>query len=114
MHATLAVSGEQQARRPWLERLLAATLVFNLLDIVLTLTVVVLGIAVEANPLMARVLDVGPVPFALLKLGIVSAGVWVLFHHRHHRLASVGTCAVFTAYAALMVWHMQSIPLLLL
>ena len=98
---------------PWLERLLAVTLIFNTLDIIMTLLVVLAGFAVEANPVMAAVLDTNPVVFAVVKLAMVSAGVWVLWSYRTHRLASVGSIAIFCAYTAVMAWHLRSIHILL-
>ena len=97
----------------WLETLLAGTLIFNLLDLVLTLLVVEGGKAVEANPLMAAFLDAHPVAFAVAKLVLVSAGVFVLWRYRTHRLAMVGSVTVFGAYALLMFWHVRSLQVLL-
>jgi hypothetical protein len=93
----------------WLERILGATLVFNLIDMILTLLVVTTDIAVEANPVMATFLSRSPVEFSLAKLALVSMGVWVLWQHRHRRLAMLGSLAVFTAYLLTIVYHVQSI-----
>jgi Domain of unknown function (DUF5658) len=97
----------------WLRALLAATLLFNLIDLVLTTTLVTLGLASEANPLMAALLDLGPVAFAAAKIAAVSLGVLVLARFHAHRLARAGTIATFAAYGALMVWHLQSLRLLI-
>lgn len=96
-----------------LDTLLAATLVFNLIDMVLTLLVVTTGIAVEANPVMASLLAHGPVTFSLAKLAVVSVGVWVLRKHLHRPLAVVGSVGVFAVYFSLMVYHVQSLEQLL-
>ena len=97
----------------WLERLLSATLVFNLLDTVLTLLVVRLGLASEANPVMAGALDASPVVFALAKIGVVSLGVLVLWKFRQRRIAVAGGVGVFCVYAMVMLYHIQSVEQLI-
>jgi hypothetical protein len=101
------------AKPTWLRRLLEATLVFNLVDAIVTLWVVSSGIATEANPLMARALERGPVAFAICKLGVVSLGVLVLWRERARRLAVVGAVAVFAVYLLVMAYHVQSIRIAL-
>lgn len=96
-------------RTAMIEMLLAATLLFNLLDLVLTLIVVEAGLAVEANPAMAALLQVGGLPFALCKLGLVSAGVWILWRHRRRQLAFAGATGICTAYAMVALYHVRSI-----
>ena len=98
-----------QAEHAWVRRLLAATLVLNLVDGILTLLLVSAGVAEEANPVMAAALQCGPAVFMALKLGIVSAGILTLWQHRSHRMAHAGAVAVFVAYVAVMGWHLQSI-----
>ncbi|MGB0678970.1 MAG: DUF5658 family protein, partial [Polyangiales bacterium] len=96
----------------WLEALLAATLVFNFLDTVLTIALVSLDLAVEANPLMASLLDFSPVCFALTKIALVSSGVMILWRFREQALAAVGTAVVFSVYGGLMLYHLQSVSVL--
>lgn len=96
----------------WLRRLLAATLVFNLVDAVLTLLVVSLGAAEEANPLMAAALNASPLAFMALKLGLVSAGILFLWSKRSLKIAHVGGFAVFLVYAGVVAWHVQSVEVI--
>jgi len=103
------VSIASQAEYAWIRRLLAATLVLNLIDGILTVLLVSTGVAEEANPLMAAALRVSPAIFMAIKLGIVSAGIETLWRLRHNRLANGGAVAVFGAYVAVMGWHVQSI-----
>ncbi len=98
----------------WLSRILAATLVFNFCDIVMTLLVVISGIGVEANPLMAYLLEQSPLAFALFKVTMVSIGVMVLWHTRHYRLAIAGSVGIFSVYAMLMLYHSISVKLVLM
>lgn len=95
----------------WMERLLATTLVFNVVDLMLTLLVVLGGLAVEANPLMAVLISSSPVAFALVKLGVVSFGVWVLWRARTRRLAAVGSVVIFSAYSGVMLYHVLSVKM---
>ena len=93
--------------------LLAATLVFNLIDAVLTLALVSSGLAVEANPIMAFFLEVGPLTFMAAKIALVSLGVGVLWHFKRYQLALVGTLAVFGIYTTLLAYHGRSVMVLI-
>jgi len=93
--------------------MLGATLIFNLVDLVLTLLVVICGVAVEANPLMANLLEAGPLPFALTKVAVVSIGVLLLWKERSRPIAIAGSIVVFGVYSSLMVYHVQSVQALL-
>lgn len=89
----------------WIQAILGATLVLNLVDLCATIVFVKLGYAEEANPLMAALLDLGPPVFAAVKLAIVSAGVYVLWRYRRFVLARVGSVAVGIAYSLLTLHH---------
>jgi hypothetical protein len=91
----------------WLERSAKAILVLNLIDAVCTLLVVTAGLAVEANPLMARLLQGGTVPFMIGKQGLVSAGVLVLWRLRSNRLAVAGLMAALPVYCLLVLYHLS-------
>jgi hypothetical protein len=92
--------------------LAASILVFNLIDGILTLAVVDAGLATEANPLMAASLGWGSVPFILVKTGLVSFGVYLLYLRRTHRLASAALVGLSAVYAAIVVYHINSIDAL--
>lgn len=93
--------------------MLSCTLVFNLVDLMLTLALVTLGLAVEGNPFMASLIDLHPVVFAAVKLTLVSVGAWVLWNRRHTMLAWVGSLSVFLVYGWLMAYHFRSVGALL-
>ena len=92
---------------------LGATLFFNLVDAVLTLALVTAGLAVEANPVMAYFLELGPIAFMVAKLSLVSVGVGVLWYFRRYQLALAGTLAVFGIYTLLIAYHTRSILVLI-
>lgn len=95
--------------RRWTPSALRATVIFNLIDGVLTLLVVGLGLAVERNPLMRATLSEGPLLFVVAKVGMVAAGVAVLWRYRQRPLAAVGSIVVCAAYSALMLYHLASL-----
>lgn len=84
-------------------------LLMNLADCCLTLFWVAGGHATEANVVMAALLQLGPVPFAVVKTALVMAGAWVLFHRRHRPLAQAGLLVVTVAYLAVLVHHCRFI-----
>lgn len=87
--------------------LLSMLLIFNGLDLAFTLTWVCAGEATEANELMATALCLGPVPFALAKLALVSGGAWVLFKRRHEAFAQVGLAVTTAVYFVVCCYHVQ-------
>lgn len=103
-----ASAGTQQASR-WIKHLLVATMGLNLVDAVLTLVLVTLGLATEANPWMAYFLELGPAYFMIAKVGLVSTGVAVLWRYRGHTLAAFGSLTICAAYTALLLYHSQSV-----
>lgn len=89
----------------WREGTASAVTVMNGMDAICTLLWIYLGLAIEANALMANLLDRGPVLFVVAKLAMAFGGVWLLRTFWERRLARFGMWAVFSAYALLMVWH---------
>lgn len=98
----------------WMWRVLAMVLVFNLIDAALTLLAVHVGIAEEANPIMAAILSLGPVPFVMTKIGLVSLGVAMLWRMRRRPLAAIGSLTALGAYAFVMGCHVETVRLLVL
>ena len=66
----------------------------SVVDLLITLSVLRLG-ATELNPLMAWLFDLGPIPAAAAKIGVVLAATLGLWRLRRHR------AALSTAVAAL-------------
>lgn len=87
----------------------AGVVVFNLLDAVLTLTVVHAGAATEANPLMDVSLDWGAFWFVAVKLSLVSLGVHLLWSLRRVRLAVVGLVGMCLFYGAVVAYQLTAL-----
>lgn len=96
--------------RAWLAPVAAAVVVLNLLDAVFTLVYTGVGLAQEANPLLEQVLAESPLHFVLVKLGLVSMGVGLLWRLRHRRTAAVGLVATGAAYSWLLLYHLSAVP----
>ena len=78
----------------------------NLLDAVLTIYWVKNGIATEGNQLMARLLEVGYLPFLLVKIAVGGVAAIVLWRFSNFRLAKIGLIASLAIYIALMGVHL--------
>ena len=76
-------------------------LLLNVFDAVLTSFVVSNAIAIEMNPLMGAVLELGIAPFIFIKLGIIVLSLMVLWRYRHIKLARVGTSICLFVYLML-------------
>lgn len=79
-------------------------IIFNLLDVVLTLRAFSLGIA-EANPLMAGLFGISLPLGMLIKFIAVSAGAILLWKYRYLPLAARGMNILAFAYGAVVVYH---------
>ncbi|UJR84425.1 DUF5658 family protein [Sandaracinus amylolyticus] len=97
---------------------LAALLVMNVADAILTLVWIETGLALEANPLVELALRGGPVSFMAAKLAMVSGAALVLirlrarFTQRARRLVGAGLSAALVLYASVMTFHVAHLPLL--
>jgi len=77
----------------------------NLLDAVLTLFWVHNGFATEGNQLMAKLLDVGDLPFLAVKIGIGAVAALVLWKWRNLTVARYGSAVALTIYFIVMGVH---------
>ena len=85
---------------------LGLTIVFNLIDAVLTLVWILTGHAIEANPLMAFALDLGPIIFMLTKITVVSLGLTILWIRRKRIWVRYAALAIFGIYSYVMMIHL--------
>lgn len=91
----------------WLDGIVKAVIVLNLLDILFTLTWVGLGHVREANILLHDLVDDHPLAFVLTKISLVSLGSFLLWTHRSHPLAVVGIFLVFGVYYYILLYHLR-------
>ncbi len=104
-HAPAHIGTLQHFR--WLEGIVKAVLVLNLVDAVLTLIWIQTGLATEANPVMAALVHNSPIAFILAKVALVSLGSGLLWRLRTRPLAVIGIFAVFLAYYFLILYHLD-------
>jgi hypothetical protein len=91
--------------RPVLVAALAALWLLNLGDLLLTHRALQSGMAAEANAMMGFLLGLGWLPAILFKVGVVSAGVLVLWRYRHHRLALNSALALTLFYSCVVLYQ---------
>lgn len=88
-----------------------AIVLLNLLDTVFTIAYVKSGMAIEANPLMDFLLQMGTPVFAAVKLIGVAVGVYfLLWTSTTHRAASAGLVGIAVAYYFLVLYHVSALP----
>ncbi len=83
---------------------LATIVVFNFIDLMLTLRALDRG-AVEANPVMRALFWTHPLTATLVKLGVVGFVVLMLQRMRRFRSALEVTLALLVGFTALMFYH---------
>lgn len=77
----------------------------NLIDALLTIFWVRNGFATEGNHLMAALLDIGNLPFLLVKIAIGALASVVLWKWSNFRLAKYGLTLAVSLYVLLMGVH---------
>ncbi|MCW5962002.1 MAG: hypothetical protein KIS76_17705 [Pyrinomonadaceae bacterium] len=77
----------------------------NLIDALLTIFWVRNGYATEGNHLMAALLDIGNIPFLLVKIAIGALASVVLWKWSNFRLAKYGLALAVSLYVLLMGVH---------
>ncbi len=95
---------EYREKRSAFMLVLASIVVFNYIDLLLTLRALELG-ATEANPIMAWLFERSPVVAASVKLSISGAVVLVLLMLGRFRRVLEASLVILVAHSALMVWH---------
>jgi hypothetical protein len=96
-----------------LAELLILINILSAVDLFITFNVLRLG-AIELNPLMAYLLDLGPLPATLAKVGVMVAatgGLWLL---RGHRPALTTALVLLVAYGTLVTFEMVGMVRMLL
>ena len=97
----------------WLNGIVKAVVVMNLIDAVLTLLWVRTGFATEANPLLSQIVEEHAFLFVMGKLVLVFLATAMLWRHRQEPLAVVGIFAAFLVYYAVLVYHLSFASILL-
>ena len=90
----------------WLEGIVHAAVVLNLLDAVFTLFWVQSGLAEELNALLRDLVTERAVAFVLAKLGLVSLGCVFLWRYRARPLAVVAIFLTFLVYYLVLLHHL--------
>ena len=85
-----------------LKILLVSTLLFNVVDVIVSTYLIYYGEVDEANPVMEMYLGLGIIPFIIAKVVLVGGGCLILWRNREKFLARVGTYVVFSYYLSLM------------
>lgn len=93
-------------REEWMKFLVGAIFVLNAIDAVATVTWVSAGMAEEANPLMAHLLEMHPVVFVGVKLTLVGLCVSLLWRYYDHTLSVVACILLVSVYYVLILYHL--------
>ena len=104
-HQSAAAPAE---RFPWLDHLVRAVLVLNLLDAVFTLVWVRAGMAEEWNALMRDLAHGQAIFFVLTKIALVGLGCLFLWGRRTHPWAVIAIFVAFAAYYLVLLVHLAA------
>lgn len=92
----------------WLKGIVAAVIILNAIDAILTIIWIWLDKAIEANPLMANLVHNDPVLFVVVKMALVGLGTFFLWRMRRHKFAVITIFGVFLVYYWLLLYHLRS------
>jgi hypothetical protein len=95
----------------WLYKIIAAILVMNTADAILTMWWIYTKQATEANPVMELLVNEHPVTFVLAKLSLVFLGCLLLLRNRTRPLATIGIFAAFLLYYFVLIYHLNAMQL---
>lgn len=107
------VSNTERPTAVWFDWALSALLICNGLDGAFTALWVGAHEAIEANPVMAYLLNLGVVPFLLVKLSLVVFAGFTLRARSDRPLAQAGLVAVLVAYLGVMIVHLAEVQRLM-
>jgi len=93
----------------WLDGIVRAVLVFNLLDAMFTLVWVRSGLAEEGNALMRDLAHGQALFFVLAKIALVSLGCLFLWGRRSHPWAVAAIFLAFAVYYAVLLLHLAAL-----
>ena len=101
------------AHHPWLFFLATGTMVLSALDAFLTLQLISRGM-IEANPIMAAILEHGTGLFAATKLAMTALGILILVYLARARFLNrfktgLFLTGLFTAYACLVCYELVNL-----
>jgi hypothetical protein len=85
---------------------LVSLVIMNFLDAVFTLYWVEGGWATELNPVMAEALYMGPMAFILIKIGLVSLAVALLWIRRKEKIARLLVPPLTFVYCCVVTIHL--------
>ena len=86
-------------------RLIILLFALNFIDAILTIYWVRNGFATEGNALMASLMDIGDMPFLIVKIAIGAVTAMVLYHWKNLPIAKVGLTLALIVYVGLMGVH---------
>lgn len=92
-------------KQPTSPLILTYIFTLNILDAILTIAWIKLGIASEANPLMAKVLSFGFLPFFFIKVLLVAFALGILWKLRDHALSNLTSLIAAVFMTAVIVYH---------
>ena len=93
---------------------LKSLVILNLYDAICTFIWVTSGLAKEANPLMATLLDLSPFSFMVTKIVLVNLGIWLIWQNAEHKLAKITTIPALLLYSFVSIKHTVYIVMYLL
>ena len=78
----------------------------NTIDAIATLLWIILGVAEEANPLMAALIDASPLLFLAVKLTVIPMLSIFLWYHRKNKKFNMGLHFLCVVYAVIIIIHL--------
>jgi hypothetical protein len=87
-----------------MDYLVSGILLFNMIDIVVSIRTIKYGQHIENNPFMKFFMDMdGYMPFVFAKTFLICAGCYFLYKYKTHIIAQVGAYMCFSFYWALII-----------
>jgi len=91
--------------------LLSCLLLLTLFDLVATVYWISAGLAIEANPILARIIEKSYIFFAATKFSFVFVGIFLLdkFKTKRNRLIFHASLSMVLIYVCVALWHISGL-----
>ena len=84
--------------------LLLFIVLFNIVDLIFSTLTIYYGELEELNPVMEMYLNLGIIPFIIVKSVLVGGGCIILWRYREKLIAKIGAFIAFNYYLLLMIY----------
>ncbi len=78
--------------------------ILNIIDAITTIALIHLGLAIEINPLMSYFLELGYIPFLVVKMSAIFMSCYIFWKFKGEKLTTIGITMSLLVYFSLVTY----------